>query len=68
MVIGALTIGKKNKGMAEVGVGAASGLLAFLLGMLLEGSFYGNGSAMVLGGCATLIIAVIQSFRIVTKK
>lgn len=68
MIIGALMIGRKSKEMAEVGVGAASGLLALLLGMLLQESFHGNGSAMVLGGGATLIITVVQLIRTVTKK
>lgn len=68
MIIGALMIGRKSNGMAEVGVGATSGLLSLLLGMLLEESFDGNGSLMVLGGGATLIITVVQLIRTSTKK
>lgn len=68
MIIGALMIGRKSNGMAEVGVGATSGLLSLLLGMLFEESFDGNGSLMVLGGGATLIITVVQLIRTSTKK
>lgn len=68
MIIGALTIGGKSEGMAEVGIGAISGLLALLLGMLLTEVFHGNGSSMVLGGGAALIIAVVQLVRSSTKK
>lgn len=68
MIIGALMIGRKSDGMAEVGVGATSGLFSLLLGMLLEESFHGNGSLMVLGGGATLIITVVQLIRTSAKK
>ena len=68
MIIGALMIGRKSNGMAEVGVGAATGLLAILLGMLLEESFHGNGSVMVLSGGATLIITVIKLIITSAKK
>lgn len=68
MIIGALVIGRKSNGMAEVGVGAATGLLAILLGMLLEESFHGNGSVMVLSGGATLIITVIKLIITSAKK
>ena len=68
MIIGAFVIGGKSDGMAEVGVGAASGLFALLLGMLLEESFDGNGSMMVTGGVAVLIITVVQLFRKLTRK
>lgn len=68
MIIGALMIGRNSKEMSEVGVGAVSGLFALLLGMLLEEAFNGNGSAMVLGGGATLIITVVQLIRTSIKK
>lgn len=68
MIIGAFVIGGKPDGMSEVGVGAASGLFALLLGMLLEESFDGNGSMMVTGGVAVLIITVVQLFRKLTRK
>ena len=68
MIIGALIIGRKSNGMAEVGVGATSGLLSVLLGMLLEEAFHGNGSLMVLGGGATMIITVVQLIRSSSKK
>ena len=68
MIIGALMIKSEHKGMAEVGIAAASGLLALLLGILLEESFYRNGSVMELGGGTTLIITVVQLIRTSMKK
>ncbi len=68
MIIGALMIGKKFKELLDVGIGAVSGLVALLLGMLLEEVFGGNGSAMVLGGGATLVIVVVQLFRTLMQR
>lgn len=70
MIIGAQMIGKQSKGMvgAEVGIGAVSGLLVLLLGMLLEETFDGNGSVMILSGGITLIITVVRLIRISAKK
>lgn len=68
MIIGALMIGKKSNDMLDVVVGAISGVLALLLGMLLEEKFWGNGSAMELGGGIVLIITFIQLIRNSTKK
>lgn len=68
MIIGSLIIGKKSNNMIKVGIGAVSGVLALLLGMLLQEKFLGNGSAMVLGGGAVLIITVIQLIKNSAKK
>ncbi len=68
MIIGSLIIGKKSNDMIKVGIGVVSGVLALLLGMLLQEKFLGNGSAMVLGGGAVLIITVIQLIKNSAKK
>lgn len=59
MIIGARTIGKGSE-MIDIGVGVVAGLLALLLGMLFQEQFFGNGSAMVLGGGATLVIILYR--------
>lgn len=68
MIISATMLGRKSGEMIDAGVGAASGLMSLLLGMLLQGHFGGNGSALVLGGGATLIISVIQLLIISARR
>ena len=67
LIIGACTAGRR-KSMLDVGIGAVACVLTILLGMLLQESFDGNGSLMVLGGGLSLIIVIVQLFRSVGKK
>lgn len=60
MIIGALMVGKKTNDLLDVGVGVACGLLALLLGTLLQETFHENGSVMVLAGGTALIIVVVR--------
>lgn len=68
MIVGALMIGRRTKGLFDVGVGVMCGVLALLLGVLLEEVFYGNGSAMQLAGGATIIITVVRLLKSYKEK
>lgn len=67
LIIGACTSGRKKE-MIDVGIGAIACVLTILLGMLLQESFLGNGSLMVLGGGLSLVIVIVQLFRCAGKK
>lgn len=68
MIIGALMIRRKSEELLDVGVGVVCGILALLLGTLLQEVFRGNGSAMVLTGGTTLIIVVVRLVKSSIKK
>lgn len=63
MIVGALMIGRRTKGLLDVGVGVVCGVLALLLGVLQKEVFGGNGSAMELAGGATVIITVVRLLK-----
>ena len=67
LIIGACTTSRR-KSILDVGIGAIACVLTILLGMLLEETFGGNGSLMVLGGGLSLIIVIVQLFRSAGKK
>ena len=68
MIIGALMIRRKSEESLDVGVGVVCGILALLLGTLLQEVFRGNGSAMVLKGGTTLIIVIVRLVKSSIKK
>lgn len=63
MIVGAFMIGRRTKGLLDIGVGVMCGLFSLLLGVLLKEVFYGNGSVMELAGGATIIIAVVRLLK-----
>ena len=69
MIIGALAFGKKNTGLAEVGIGIACGVISLIMGTLLQEAFDGNGSVMeITGGVTLIIIAVMIIKSLITKR
>lgn len=68
MIIGAFMIGRKKKEVIDAGIGIACGILAIVLGTILQSVFYGNGSAMELAGGATIIVTVVRMVQSFVKK
>ena len=68
MIVGAFMIGRKEKEVIDAGIGIGCGILAIVLGTILQSVFYGNGSAMELAGGATIIITVVRMVQSFVKK
>ncbi len=68
MIIGAFALRRQSQDRVDVGVGIACGVLAVLLGMLLQTAFRGNGSLMVVSGGAALIVVVLYLLTSSAKK
>lgn len=67
MVVGAFMIGRESNNLLEVGIGIACGILALLLGLILQEGFHGNGSIMELAGGLVIVISIVRLIQS-TKK